>query len=67
MEGSSSEHVEARTGVKLCMHAYFRRRAKESGFEPEGDPRIQEYYVQDGKRSGRPKAVTEEKEEQLNN
>jgi Transposase len=44
-----------------------KKKAFERGFRPDQDPRILDYYVVDGPRSGRPKEITIETEQCLLN
>jgi transposase len=44
-----------------------KKKAFERGFRPDQDPRILDYYVVDGPRSGRPKEITVETEQCLLN
>ena len=59
-EGYHHKVVEVKTGVKQRAQSALKKKAFERGFDPVVDPRILEFYVVDGERSGRPKEVTEE-------
>jgi hypothetical protein len=65
VEGFSWKDIEAKTGVKQPAQSAIKKRAFQRGFRPEQDPRILEYYVEDGARSGRPKEITSEIEQRL--
>ena len=62
-EGCLLEQVFAKTGIPARSAYRLKKKAHERGFRPEEDPRILEAYVEDGKKSGRPKKVTETVEE----
>jgi transposase len=64
-EGFSGREVEKRTDVKPSAQSHIKKRARDRGFRPEEDPRILNYYVEDGERSGRPKEITLEIEQRL--
>ena len=67
VEGFSGRDIEKKTGVKPTAQTYIKKRANARGFCPEQDPRILEYHVQDGARSGRPKEITLETEQRILN
>jgi len=64
-EGFSWKDIEVKTGVKQSAQSTIKKRAFQRGFRPEQDPRILEYYVEDGARSGRPKEIAPEVEQRL--
>jgi transposase len=64
-EGFSGRDIKKKTGVKPSAQSYIKKRAYDRGFRPEQDPRILDYYVQDGARSGRPKEITLTTEQRL--
>jgi transposase len=64
-EGFSGRDIEKKTGVKSSAQSHIRKRAYDRGFCPEQDPRILDYYVQDGKHTGRPKEITLTTEQRL--
>jgi hypothetical protein len=47
------------------MIQYWIMKARERGYNPEIDPRILPVYVEDGKRTGRPKEITEATEQAI--
>lgn len=49
--------VEAITGMPRTTIQYLVRKARERGYNPAVDPRIRREYVEDGKRSGRPRTA----------
>jgi hypothetical protein len=57
-EGFSSAGIERKTGVKERLQRNIKK-------AQESDPRILEYYVAGGERSGRPKEISDEVEEGL--
>ena len=57
--------VEQKTGVQQRRQCNIWKKAKDRGFEPNKDPRILEVYIVDGKRSGRPKEILRDQEEDL--
>ena len=60
MLGVSNAEIEQHTGMETrSLNALFKR-AKERGFDPQTSPKILDAYVEDGKRSGRPKNQIEE-------
>jgi hypothetical protein len=61
-EGFSTAQVFAKTGINERT-AHRLKKAYERGFRPEEDPRILEAFVEDGKKSGRPRKTTETVEE----
>ena len=65
VEGFSVAIVEKKTGIPPTTLYRIKRTAFARGFEPEKDPRILEMYVEDGKRPGRPKTITEAVEQRL--
>lgn len=64
-EGFSTAAVFAKTGMPERSAQRLKKKAYERGFRPEEDPRILEAYVEDGKKSGRPKTITEAVEQRL--
>jgi len=66
-EGFSLSEIERKIGIKRATQSYMKKKAFERGFRPDQDPRILDYYVIDGPRSGRPKEITVEKEQDLLN
>ena len=67
MKGYSGPDIEAKIGVKRAAQFYIKKKAYVRGFRPEQDPRILDFYVQDGTRSGRPKEISLEIEQRLIN
>lgn len=63
-EGIPPERVAAITQMSPRNLRYLLQKAKSRGFNPEIDPRIKIEYVEDGKRSGRPKDSSSPKGEQ---
>jgi Transposase len=61
--GFSTKYVEEKIGIPQQTVARIRKTAFQRGFRPDEDPRILEHYVEDAKRSGRPKTITEAIEE----
>ncbi|GFF84593.1 hypothetical protein IFM47457_06533 [Aspergillus lentulus] len=55
--------VEASLGLSRQTFQYWVKKARERGYNPAVDFRILPEYVEDGKRSGRPKKTTESTEE----
>lgn len=55
--------VEATLGLSRQTIQYWVKKARERGYNPAVDLRILPEYVEDGKRSGRPKKSTESTEE----
>jgi hypothetical protein len=51
--------------VKERLQRNIKKAPESDGFQTEIDPRILEYYVADGERSGRPKEISDEVEESL--
>ena len=62
IEGFSGREIEKKTSIKPSSQTYLKKRAFERGFRPDQDPRILDYYIQDGARSGRPKEIQLEME-----
>jgi hypothetical protein len=62
-EGFSTAQVFAKTGMNERTAHRLKKKAYERGFRPEEDPRILEAYVEDGKKSGRPRKTRETVEE----
>jgi hypothetical protein len=52
------KHIEAITGIPRQIIQYWIKKARERGYNLEIDPRILPVYVEDGKRTGRPKEIT---------
>jgi hypothetical protein len=68
VEGFPWQHIQHRTGIPQVSQSNLKRKAIQRGFNPAVDPRITEYYVEDGHRSGRPIEVKEEvKQAVINN
>lgn len=65
VEGFKADYIEQKTGVSERFQRNIRKRAYDRGFNPEQDPRILESYVANAARSGRPKEISEEKEEEI--
>ena len=53
--GIDIEHIMAATGMSCQAIQYWDQKAKKRGFNPAIDPRILMEYVEDSRRSGRPK------------
>ena len=53
-EGFKANYIRERTGMKVRAQHHLKRRAKARGFNPAEDPRVLEFYVEEGKRTGRP-------------
>jgi hypothetical protein len=53
-EGYPTRIVEAKTGMSQRAQSTLKKKAIARGFDPAVDPRILQYYVEDGYRSGRP-------------
>lgn len=64
-EGFPAAHVKEKTGVSERSQGAIRKKAYDRGFDPDKDPRILEAYVVDGVRSGRPKEITQEQEDEV--
>ncbi len=64
-EGRPAEYVERKSGIKQQSQSYLLKQAIARGYRPEEDPRILESYVVDGVRSGRPRDIGEDKEEEM--
>jgi hypothetical protein len=64
-EGFSAAIIEKKTGVKERQQRNIRKKAFERGFRPDEDPQILKSYVIDSARSGRPKEISEDKENTL--
>jgi transposase len=65
VEGFKAPYIKEKTGVSERSQRNIRKRAYDRGFRPEQDPRILELYVADAPRSGRPKEILKEKEEEV--
>jgi transposase len=63
--GVDIKHIEATTGMPRQTIQYWIKKARERGYNPEIDPRILPVYVEDGKRTGRPKEITEATEQAI--
>ena len=57
--------IEEISGVSTRSQQRIRKKAEEQGYRPEEDPRIFDHYVEDRARSGRPKEINIETEQQL--
>lgn len=64
-EGFSTQFVEAKTGMKQRTQSDLKKKAIARGYDPVVDPRINEWYVQDGNKKGRPVEITDEVEDEL--
>ncbi|OJJ69705.1 hypothetical protein ASPBRDRAFT_46060 [Aspergillus brasiliensis CBS 101740] len=53
--GVSTQEISTKMNVPLRTIQGIVKRAKERGYNPQADFRIRREYVEDGKRSGRPK------------
>ena len=58
--GVSNAEIERVTGMQTRSLNSLLKRAIERGFDPQTSPKILDAYVEDGKRSGRPKKQIEE-------
>ena len=65
VEGFTPAYIKEKTGVGERSQRAIRKKAYDRGFDPDKDPRILESYVIDGARSGRPKEISKEKEEEI--
>ena len=65
IEGFSATEIQRKCGVLPRTQKYIRKRAFDRGFRPDVNPRILEAYVVDNHRPGRPKLITEAKEEEV--
>ncbi|KAF4216556.1 hypothetical protein CNMCM8980_001993 [Aspergillus fumigatiaffinis] len=63
--GVDMKHIEATTGMPRQTIQYWLKKARERGYNLEIDPRILPVYVEDGKRTGRPKEITEATEQAI--
>ncbi|KAF7179335.1 hypothetical protein CNMCM7691_008268 [Aspergillus felis] len=63
--GVDMKHIEATTGMPRQTIQYWVKKARERGYNPEIDPRILPEYVEDGKRTGRPKEITKATEQAI--
>jgi transposase len=57
--GVNIKHIKATTGMPRQTIQYWVKKAREHGYNPEIDPHILPVYVEDGKRTGHPKEITE--------
>jgi hypothetical protein len=57
--------IERRTGIKQSQQSYIKKKAHDRGFRPDVNPQIFKYYVEDGLRTGRPKVIISEIEQQM--
>ncbi len=64
-EGFSWREIERRTGIKQPQQSNIKKKAFDRGFRPDVDPRILDYYVEDELRTGRPKKISLDTEQQL--
>jgi hypothetical protein len=64
-EGFKHAYITQRKGLSDRALSRLKKKAFERGFWPEDDPRILEDYVVDAPCSGRPKEITQEKEQAL--
>src|SRR5271170_1527279 len=61
----SGADIQSYTGVPRRTQLLIQKRAKERGYNPDGDPRILDEYLVDGVRTGRPKGITQKQEDQV--
>jgi transposase len=64
-EGYSGRDIQMKCGVTVSGQQYIKRKAKNRGFDPTQNPRILDEYVTDGIRSGRPKHISEQIEDEM--
>jgi hypothetical protein len=64
-EGFPAAVVEKKTGVTARSQSNIWKKAKKRGFEPDKDPFVLKTYVVDGERSGRPKEILKDQEDEL--
>jgi hypothetical protein len=64
-EGFSAAIIEKKTGVKKRQQRNIRKKAYKRGFRPDEDSRILKSYIINSARSGRPKEISEDKENAL--
>lgn len=57
--GYATQYVEKVTGIPSRSLHRIKAKAAQRGYRPSEDPRILASYLEDGKRPGRPKKVTE--------
>lgn len=56
--GHEMRSIEQTLKISIRTLQSIRKKALDRGFNPQTDPRIRREYVEDGKRSGRPKQIT---------
>lgn len=64
-EGYPGPEIEKKTGIPRRTQLNIQKKAQERGYCPEQDGRILEHFVEDKPRSGRPKEISIEKEQEL--